>query len=57
MADDIDQAQLTEEMHRRAAISNAAQPIPRGEPGECSECGEYSPRLVGGRCAPCRDGR
>lgn len=28
-----------------------------GEPGECDECGEDMPRLVNGRCAPCRDGR
>lgn len=31
--------------------------IPVGQPGECKECGDHSPRLVGGRCAPCRDGR
>ena len=29
--------------------------IPTGQPGECKLCGEYSPRLVGGACAPCRD--
>jgi hypothetical protein len=37
------------------AVRNRAAAIPRGEPGECDKCGEESPRLVGGHCAPCRD--
>jgi len=32
-----------------------AQQIPQGEPGECDLCGEWSGRLIGGACAPCRD--
>lgn len=32
-----------------------AQNIPAGEPGDCEICGEWSGRLVGGVCAPCRD--
>jgi hypothetical protein len=41
----------------RAAIRNAARPIPIGTPGECEECGEHHVRLVGGVCPLCRDGR
>jgi hypothetical protein len=32
-----------------------ARQIPVGEPGVCDLCGEWSGRLVGGACAPCRD--
>lgn len=38
-------------------IAAARLPIPAGVAGFCDQCEEYSPRLVGGRCAPCRDGR
>ena len=31
--------------------------MPKGEPGECIECGEHNQRLVHGKCSPCRDGR
>lgn len=34
-----------------------AQKIEPGAPGECDLCGEWSGRLVGGICAPCRDRR
>jgi hypothetical protein len=37
-----------------AAISATIAP---GVAGECAECGEQMPRLVGGRCGFCRDGR
>ena len=57
MADDIDGAQATEEIQRKAALSRVVKTIAVGEPGECHECGEHSLRLVGGRCAFCRDGR
>lgn len=43
--------------YREAAARRAAAEIPAGEPGECDNCGERMPRLVGGICAPCRDGR
>lgn len=33
----------------------AASRMPAGNPGECELCGEWSGRLVGGACAPCRD--
>jgi hypothetical protein len=29
--------------------------IPVGTAGDCDLCGEWSARLVGGVCAPCRD--
>ena len=35
--------------------SRAVAAMPKGEPGECSGCGELSGRLVDGYCAPCRD--
>lgn len=38
-----------------AEFRRAASMIPSGEPGDCCRCGEDSPRLVRGVCAPCRD--
>lgn len=55
MADDIDRAQEREEIARTDAIRKASKPLAQGEPGECELCGEWSGRLVGGACAPCRD--
>ena len=55
MADLIDEANDKAEMDRQGLIAAARQPIPIGEPGICRECLEESKRLVGGRCAPCRD--
>lgn len=58
MADEADRAQQQEEWHREAMIRSATSaPFIAGEPGECIRCGDDSPRLVGGQCAPCRDGR
>lgn len=37
------------------AVRKAAAAIPEGNPGDCDMCGEWSGRLVGGACAPCRD--
>lgn len=55
MADEADQAaRVTEELTERG-IAAARVPIPEGVPGECVECGDWSARLVGGWCAPCRD--
>lgn len=53
--DEMDQATETAEKHLAAAIQAAARPVPPGMPGECWRCGEDSPRLVHGACAPCRD--
>ena len=58
MADEADRAQAQEEWQREAMISSArSAPFVRGVPGECERCGDDMPRLVGGLCAPCRDGR
>ena len=55
MADEADQANdhahIINEHHVRAARAE----LPPGEPGECEVCGDHSPRLVRGVCAPCRD--
>lgn len=60
MADDIDTTndrvmQETERLLRETR--EAANRIPKGAPGVCSGCGEYSQRLVDDMCAPCRDVR
>ena len=56
MADDIDLAQAREMMDREAAIAAAPSPVlATGVTGDCDYCGEWSGRLVGGACAPCRD--
>lgn len=58
MADEID---VTEERTSKlveadvAEIRRKAAQIPKGVPGHCDFCGEFSWRLVGGNCAPCRD--
>lgn len=57
MADDVDMAVEIADEHLARGIERARQPIPAGVPGECEQCFEDSPRLVGGRCAFCRDGR
>lgn len=38
-----------------AMVRRAAAAIPEGEPGECADCGEESPRLVERLCARCRE--
>lgn len=53
--DNADRAQIYEERERAAAVEAAKPILLRGEPGECSACGEFSPRLVRGVCCPCRD--
>ena len=40
---------------QEAEIRYQAQHMPAGEPGYCQMCGDYSARLVGKTCAPCRD--
>lgn len=58
MADAVDEATDLAELYLRAALSTLSRhPIPAGTPGDCRVCGEAMPRLVNGRCAPCRDGR
>lgn len=60
MADAADWAEENGELHLARGIEGVARlaaTMPAGEPGECRSCGEDMPRLVYGRCAPCRDGR
>ena len=57
----MDEADITaermeaEESQSIEAARIKAASIPKGAPGECDLCGEWSGRLVGGACAPCRD--
>lgn len=55
MADEVDKAAEITDAYLGAAVRRACQPVPIGAPGVCDECGIDSPRLVGDRCAPCRD--
>lgn len=58
MTDQIDHANdiaQSESDSSVAAARRAAEAIPVGKPGDCELCGEWSGRLVGGACAPCRD--
>jgi len=58
LADEIDLSndRILHDTDREVArIAEAAAKIPPGEPGDCELCGEWSGRLVGGVCAPCRD--
>ena len=55
--DDLDRASEREQIARDAAIARAQRDMPQGKPGECDWCEQYSPRLVGGACARCRDER
>jgi hypothetical protein len=56
MADDMDLAATIADQHLARSINAARKPVPAGAPGICDECGDDMPRLIGGRCAPCRDG-
>lgn len=53
--DDVDRANDEAERALAEALRHAAKPLAAGEPGDCDLCGEWSGRLVGGVCAPCRD--
>lgn len=55
MSDIADRAQEDIDVELAAAIRHASKDIPPGVAGECEMCGEWSGRLVGGACAPCRD--
>lgn len=57
MADAADQAYEISEHHLALGIAQTTFRVQPGEPGQCRECDEDMPRLVNGRCAPCRDGR
>lgn len=56
MADEIDVAQEREELHRQHVLANRpAFVLEPGVAGDCDVCGDWSGRLIGGACAPCRD--
>lgn len=58
MADEVDltaERMEAEQSANLAEICRKAQAIPKGKPGDCELCGEWSGRLVNGVCAPCRD--
>lgn len=59
MADNADYASelAQNEIDELVAANRKAAIFQPGHPGQCYDCGERSPRLVSGRCAPCRDGR
>ena len=57
MSDLIDDAQQLEAEHLVLSLAAARATIPAGQPGECDNCGDEFPRLVGGLCGFCRDGR
>lgn len=57
MADEVDIANAQAEVRREAALSRIERTMPAGAPGICDECEEPMPRLVGGLCGFCRDGR
>lgn len=57
MSDVVDLAAQIEADRIAQGVAAAAQPIALGVPGECDECEWWMPRLVGGLCPYCRDGR
>ncbi len=58
MADDVDvtgdRIAAEQEARDRLRGPDPYKPPP-GTAGECDLCGESSPRLINGVCAPCRD--
>lgn len=57
MSDVVDLAAQIEADRIARGVAAAAEPIALGVPGECDECEWWMPRLVGGLCPYCRDGR
>lgn len=53
--DDCDITDIREQQLLNFTIREVSKDIPPGEPGDCEMCGEWSGRLVGGACAPCRE--
>jgi hypothetical protein len=52
--DEVDLTQLRLEVEEKLT-QRPVYEIPKGNPGECDLCGEWSGRLINGACAPCRD--
>jgi hypothetical protein len=53
--DQATEHELAETAYRIEQQRAKAAAIPAGTPGDCDYCGNPSPRLVDGHCAPCRD--
>lgn len=56
MADDADRV-AEAQLEADAQIHAHRYEIPSGYPGECRKCEKKVPRLIGGLCGRCRDGR
>lgn len=57
MSDTVDAAAVLEAEHLARSLARISVSVPAGAGGVCDECGEAMPRLVGGRCVFCIDGR
>ncbi len=56
MSDEVDRANQEVEYNLAEALRKNRSPyFTQGSSGDCDYCGEWSARLVGGACAPCRD--
>jgi hypothetical protein len=55
VSDDVDVANDQAQQRLDILIKQARKPLAKGEPGDCTLCGEYSGRLIESVCAPCRD--
>ena len=55
--DDANDHRDKEEARCIKAVRDEAAKMQTGTPGDCDFCGEWTSRLVGGACAPCRDAR
>jgi len=53
--DEADRAAPEIERSLAEALRNSRADIQPGKPGECDLCGEWTGRLIGAACAPCRD--
>lgn len=57
MSDEAEIADALMQGRIAASLARIDASIPAGVAGVCDDCGETMPRLVGGRCGFCRDGR
>lgn len=57
MADMVDIANEFTEKFEASKIADIRRKavLEKGVEGDCDLCGEWSGRLIGGACAPCRD--
>jgi hypothetical protein len=56
MPNEADEADVFIDQWNTACLKNAiGVEMPKGVPGDCDICGQWSGRLVDGACAPCRE--